>query len=124
MYIVISIIYRFVLGFVISVILNDIYGTLFVLFISITFILFNIINLPFKSVLQNYRANFIHLTQLFTLFVANYYRSIMANTPLNQKSHTHKPAMILIILLILCAIFSLVVSVYESIRKIRKLIKK
>lgn len=124
MYIVISIIYRFVLGFVISVNLSDIYGTLFVLFISITFILFNIINLPFKSVLQNYRANFIHLTQLFTLFVANYYRSIMANTPLNQKSHTHKPAMILIILLILCAIFSLVVSVYESIRKIRKLIKK
>lgn len=83
MYIVISMIYRIVLGFVISLSLTDIYGTLVVLFISMTFILFNIINLPFKSVVHNYRANLIHLTQLVILLVANYYRSMKANTALN-----------------------------------------
>lgn len=124
MYIVISIIYRIVLGLIISLNLNDIYGTLVVLFISITFILFNIINLPFKSVLHNYRANFMHLTQFMILLVANYYRSMKANIALNQKSHIHTPAMIMIVLLVLSLIFSLIVALYESIIKIISFVKK
>ena len=58
MYIVFSIIMRISLGF------------------YMIYVMYNIINLPFKSTLQNYRACLCHVTQLIILLTTNYYRSM------------------------------------------------
>jgi hypothetical protein len=122
MYVPISRVYRIALGAMMAANLEDMYSTLFFMFIAGIFLMFNIINLPFKSVLHNYRANFIHLTQLITLFVANYYRSMKANSPLSQKSHIHAPALVLIACLTISAALSLLVIIYEGFKKIKSLI--
>ena len=124
MYVPISILYRITIGAMMAAKVEDMYSTLFVMFIAGAFLMFNIVNLPFKSVLHNYRANFIHLTQLITLFVANYYRSMKANSPLQLKSHIHAPALILIACLTISAVFSLLVILYEIGKKTKALIGK
>ena len=50
--------------------------------ISIAFVMFVLINLPFIDTIQNYRTVAIQVTMLYILLVANYYRSMKSNTPL------------------------------------------
>ena len=74
--------------------------------------MYNIINLPFKDTLQNYRCNLIHITQLVTLFVANYYREMKMNTPMNVKAKTYAPAILELILIVMCIAVSALVLAY------------
>lgn len=97
---------------------------MFVLAASIVFIMYNIINLPFISVVHNYRANLMHVTHLVILFTANYYRSMKSNTPLPQKSHIHTPAIVMLIFVTISVIFSILVIFYEIFMKVKELAKK
>lgn len=81
-YVPLTIAYRAAIGIYTSSNYDQMYSTLIVIAFSIFFILYNIINLPFKDAAQNYRSNYIHVCQLVTLLTANYYRSMKATTPL------------------------------------------
>jgi hypothetical protein len=70
------------IGFYLSTKNDYEYGTIFILAFSLLFIMYTIINLPFKSALQNYRACLCQVTQLITLLATNYYRTMKSNTPL------------------------------------------
>lgn len=81
-YISVSVLYRMALGVYMATSNEEVYGTLLILAISLAYILFNVINLPFVDAYQNYRANLCHLTQMVILLVTNYYRSMKHNYPI------------------------------------------
>lgn len=91
-YIVISLVYRICLAIYAASNVNYDYGTLIILAMSISFIMYNLINLPFRDIIQNYRACLCHFSQLIILFTANYYRTLKINTPTSIKAHIHSPA--------------------------------
>ena len=82
------------LGFYMAIGNDNEISTLLILAISLTYIMFNIINLPFVDFYQNYRANLCHLTQMIILLVTNYYRSMRINDPLSVKAKIFTPAKI------------------------------
>lgn len=75
-----TIIYRMGIGLYMSTKNEDDLATLIVLALSIAFLLYNLINLPFRKAYNNYRANICHLSQFICLFIVMYYRSIKAST--------------------------------------------
>lgn len=81
-YFVVTIAYRMSIGLYLSTSNEDDLSTLIVLALSIMFLLYNLVNLPFTKAYHNYRANICHLTQFVTLFVAMYYRSMMSTSPI------------------------------------------
>jgi hypothetical protein len=121
-YVPISYIYRIILSILIAYNLDNIYSTLYPIFLSLTFILIMLINTPFTSALHNYRCIIIHTTQLITLVVANYYRTMKSNMPLKNKSHIHTPAIILYVSVAVAVGVSLVVLAWEIWRKIKKIV--
>lgn len=64
------------LGVYMSTSNEDDLSTLIVLAISIGFLLYNLVNLPFTKAYHNYRANICHFCQFIILFIAMYYRSM------------------------------------------------
>lgn len=58
------------------------YQSLLILALSLAFILYNIVNLPFKDAYQNYRANLCHGMQLIILLITNFYTVMKANDPM------------------------------------------
>jgi hypothetical protein len=94
LYIPISFVYRVCLGLFIALKNDYDYATLLILAVSFLFIMYNIINLPFKNPIHNYRCNLAHITHLVTLFSANYYRSMKMNTPMEIKGRDHTVAIL------------------------------
>ena len=88
LYISFSVIYRMALGLYMATSIEDTFGTLIILAFSLTYIMYNIVNLPFADFYQNYRANLCHVTQLIVLLATNYYRSMRFNDPLETR-RTH-----------------------------------
>ena len=86
LYITISFVYRMALGFYIGLESDYEEGTFLILGFSLMFIMYNIVNLPFKNVFENYRANVIHLTQFIILMVANYYKGMKSTTHIANKA--------------------------------------
>lgn len=84
-----------------------------ILAFSFTFMMYFIINLPFSSALQNYRAGLIQVTMLYILLTTNYYRSMKSNTSLEVKGRIYTPAIIELILIISCIGISFIVLAYE-----------
>lgn len=74
LYIPFTILYRMCLGFYISLENTNSEATLIVIAFSFIFIMYNVVNLPFSNVFQNYRSNFIHIVQFVILLTANFYR--------------------------------------------------
>lgn len=98
------------------------YSTLIVLSFSLAFILYNIVNLPFKSAIQNYRSNFIHICQLIVLLTANYYRSMKATTPLEIKGYIFWPAILQLVLIVMAVAFSILFLAWEIKNHIKKML--
>lgn len=92
LYFVFSLAYRFALGYYIAVKAEYILSSLVILAFSVLFIMYNLINLPFKEAYQNYRANICHVTQLVILMVTNYYDSLLENDPLEEKAYQFSAA--------------------------------
>ena len=84
-----------------------------VMAISICFVLYSLVNLPFTRAYHNYRANLCHLTNFVTLFVAMYYRSMMSTTSPKETSTEYFPAYIEIACILLCLGVSGLVLIYE-----------
>lgn len=72
--------YRMGMGYYLASQNEDEMSTLMVMGISIAFLLYNLVNLPFSKAYHNYRANLCHLVNFLTLFVALYYRSMKSTT--------------------------------------------
>jgi hypothetical protein len=72
----ITIIYRMGIGFYLATANEDDLSTLIVLALSLAFLLYNLVNLPFSRAYHNYRANICHLSQFAILMIAMYFRSM------------------------------------------------
>ena len=99
-------------------------GAFFAIVFSFFFLVFNIANLPFRNVRDNYRSVLIHITQFVVLYVTNYYRSMKSNTPMGTKAHIHTPVYIELSLISLCVVVSLGVAVYDVYRFVTKFMRK
>ena len=70
------------LGFYCAIQSMYVYSTLITLALSFAFCTYFIVNLPFVDAYQNYRSALINFAFLFTLFTANYYRTMKSNAPI------------------------------------------
>lgn len=91
-YISISILYRSLTGFLLAFSNDDDLSTLFTLGLSMMFLVYNLINLPFAKAYHNYRACICHFTHFITLFVAMYYRSMKSTTSPSEVAVIFSPA--------------------------------
>lgn len=67
------------MGLYVSTMNEDEQSALIVIAISILFLLYNLINLPFTKAYHNYRANVCHISQFICLFITLYYRSMTSS---------------------------------------------
>ena len=81
-YFVATLLYRMGIGLYLAAGNENDLSTLLILALSLLFLLYNLVNLPFVRAYHNYRANICHFTQFIILFVAMYYRSMKSTTPL------------------------------------------
>jgi hypothetical protein len=88
-------------------------STLLIIGISLAFLMYFVVNLPFSNVYQNYRGAFVHFTMMYTLLTANYYRTMKSTTPVEIKGKIYTPALIELALIALTIAFSLMVLIYE-----------
>jgi hypothetical protein len=91
---VVTILYRTGLGLYISTDNEDSLSTLMVMALSIGFLLYNLVNLPYARAYHNYRANVCHFTQCICLFVTMYYRSMMSSADQTVVAANFTPAYI------------------------------
>ena len=94
LYFVVTIFYRSGIGLYTSTMNADAMSTLVVMALSIAFLLYNLVNLPYIKAYHNYRANICHLTQFICLFVAMYYRNMMSSTDYSQMAEVFVPVYI------------------------------
>ncbi len=92
--------------------------------LSIAFLLYNLVNLPYTKAYHNYRANICHLTQFISLFVAMYYRSMKSTTSRNTVSKVFAPAYIQLAFIALSLLVSIIVLAYEIYLFIKECLEK
>ena len=83
--------------------------------ISILFLVYNLVNLPFTKPIHNYRANICHLSQFVCLFIALYYRSMKSTTSSKEVANEEYPAYIFLASILISFVVSFIVLVYELI---------
>jgi hypothetical protein len=88
-------------------------STLIVLALSLFFLLYNLVNLPFLKAYHNYRANICHLSQFVVLFVAMYYRSMMSTTSIDSTAFTFSPVYVEYACIVVSLVVSFIVLIYE-----------
>ena len=109
----ITIAYRMALGLYLSTANEDDLSTLIALALSISFLLYNLVNLPFAKAYHNYRANVCHLTQFVIIFITMYYRSMLSSTSTDQAAFIFSPVYFEYSLIALSLFVSLLVLIYE-----------
>jgi uncharacterized membrane protein len=113
-YFVITIIYRMCLGLYMSSSNEDELSTLIVLGLSISFLLYNLVNLPFTKAYHNYRANICHFCQFIVLFVAMYYRSMKSSASSDQVANIYSPVYLEYACITISLVVSLLVLFYDG----------
>ena len=108
-----TILYRTGIGLYVSTMNEDSTSTLIVMALSIAFLMYNLVNLPYTKAYHNYRANICHFAQAICLFVTMYYRSMMSSTPITDVASIYSPAYLEIAAIFISLIVSLVVLAYE-----------
>lgn len=86
-----TILYRMGIGLYLSSSNEDDLSTLIVLALSLIFLLYNLVNLPFSKAYHNYRANVCHLSQFAILFIVMYYRSMLSTTSVTSSAYIFSP---------------------------------
>ena len=119
LYFVFALVYRFALGFYIAVNNEYVMSSLVMVGISLFWMLYNLVNLPFRQAYQNYRANFCHIAQFVILMVTNYYDSMLETEFLEKKAYKFTAAEIEIAAIYVCVGFSAVCLVYDLIKFIK-----
>lgn len=113
LYFVVTILYRTGIGLYISSSNEDSMSTLIVMALSIAFLLYNLVNLPYTKAYHNYRANVCHFTQFVCLFVAMYYRSMMSTTATTDMANVFSPVYLEMSAIVISLIVSMAVLTYE-----------
>ena len=113
LYFVVSLIYRFCLGYYIAVEAEYLMSSLIAIAISMFFMLYTLVNLPFKQAYQNYRSNLCHLSQLIILVVGNYYGNMMFNEPWEKKAYLFNAAEVQLVAIYITVGFSAICLVYD-----------
>lgn len=118
-----SILYRTTIGFLLAFSNEDDLSTLFALGASLFYLVFNLINLPFRKAYHNYRACLCHVTHFITLFVAMYYRSMKSSAGVGEVSRIFSPAKVEFGLILSSIVVSSAVLTYDTYLFVKKLIK-
>lgn len=108
-----TILYRSGIGLYISTMNEDSTSSLIVMALSLAFVLYNLINLPYTKAYHNYRANICHLTQFICLFVGMYYRNMMSNASEESVATIFSPVYLEIVAISICLLVSITVLGYE-----------
>lgn len=74
--------------------------------------LYLLTNLPYNDTYQNYRTAMIHITMVVILFTTNYYRSMKSTTPLDIKARINAPAILELVLIVICVGISVLAVIY------------
>jgi hypothetical protein len=112
-YLAITLVYRAGLGYLLASQNEDDLSTLWAVGISLLWLIYNLVNLPFIKAYHNYRACLCHIAQFVTLFTAMYYRSMKSTAPPQTVASIYLPAQIEVCLVLLCLVFSIVVLFYD-----------
>lgn len=115
-YIIATIIYRFILGFLLAMINDWIASGIVFTFISATFLAYICYFEPFNDQFQNIRSKFIHSVHVLILFV-NYYYRMEANGNPTESSQISVPAYIQIAAVAVSVFGSTILLAYEFIKK-------
>lgn len=91
---VITLLYRITLGFLLGYNNEEELSTLFGVGITLAFLLYNLINLPFSKAYHNYRGCICHITQFITIFVSMFYRSMKSTSDPSTVPYIFLPAKI------------------------------
>ena len=124
LYFVLSLGYRYALGYYIAVKNQYLMSSLIVVGFCILFLLYNFVNLPFKQAYHNYRANICHCAQLVILVVTNYYDSMTENEPLEKKAYQFSGAEMQIAAIYIAVGFSGICLVYDFYMFLKRLFSK
>ena len=116
LYIALTLIFRISLGFYISLENDYEFGAFIIIGFSLSFLMYHIVNLPFRNVFHNYRAGLVHATEFIILMVTSYYRSMKSTSPLQVKSHYLTAAKLEIGMIVVCMIVSFLVLVYDLVK--------
>lgn len=81
--------------------------------ISILFLLYNLVNLPFAKAYHNYRANVCHITQFICLFITMYYRSMKSSANSEQVASIYSPVYLEYSCIFVSLVVSMIVLAYE-----------
>ena len=119
LYIPLTIIYKITLGLYISLTLDDPVTVLMLAF-ALAFLMYNLINLPYRNPLHNYRACITHISQFIILIVSNYSKS-QSGAPISEKSHSYLPSLMILVCRAISLIFSVLLIPYEVYRLIKKM---
>jgi uncharacterized membrane protein len=101
------------LGLYMSTSNEDELSTLIVLAMSLLFLLYNLVNLPFTKAYHNYRANICHFCQFIVLFIAMYYRSMKSGASNTEVAGIYSPVYLEYACIMISLAVSVVVLVYE-----------
>ena len=82
------------IGFYLATANEDNLSTLMVRVISIFFLIYNLVNLPFTKAYHNYRACICHFSQFIILYVAMYYRTMTDGTNTDAIDNSFSPVYI------------------------------
>ena len=119
LYFVVSLIYRFCLGYYIADQAEYLMSSLIAIGICMFYMLYTLLNLPFRQAYQNYRSNLCHLTQLIILVVGNYYDSMMFNEPWEKKAYLFNAAEIQLAAIYITVGFSAICLAYDIVMYIK-----
>lgn len=112
-YFVVTLIYRILLGLLIASMNAYDLTTMFAVGVSLFFLMYNLVNLPFLKAYNNYRANVCHITQFVILFVAMYYRSMKSSASFKDVGNIYAPAVIEIVCLVVAVVVSAIALAYD-----------
>lgn len=108
-----TIAYRFILGILMSQ-LNEVPSvTILGFFLATAFLMYQMVNLPFRKGYHNYRAMIHQVSAIGALGISMYYRSMKANEPVDVATSILSPAYLQLILLYSCVAMSVGCLVYE-----------
>ena len=109
----ITIVYRMGIGFYTATMNESQLSTLIVLALSLLFLLYNLVNLPFQKAYHNYRANICHIAQFVCLFVGMYYRSMKSTSNVDDVNTIYTPVYIQMVAIAISLVASVIVLIYE-----------
>ncbi len=106
-----TIVYRFVLGFLLAFINEWVASGIVYTFVSTAFLSYSCYFDPFTDQFQNVRSKFIHSVHVLILFINFYYRA-EANSNPTESSQLYVPAYIQITAVAMSVIVSFVLILY------------